>query len=282
MIGEGVRTVNTHLLKYIPILGLIIFAIVISGCTSPNVATPALTATPAPTILPTPTPSSIPVTTPAATSAPAPKAYFTYISGNATEPLAVSFLDESLNSPTSWSWSFGDGVVSSEKDPLHIYASPGNYTVSLAVTNANGRDTVSEELMVAVSATPTPVAGYIPLPRQTVTLNNITITNVIYMINYSNSGDSYFGSSVQGASSLPDLPDGITMFNCSLTLTNMGSADHTINSINIETPGFLLLAVSPTLPTYNVTPGSDLRLTMTIGSQMSHYYGPLTIQLNPA
>ena len=73
----------------------------------------------------------------------------------------MSFTDESLNRPTSWSWSFGDGFVSSEQDPVHIYKGPGNYTVSLTVMNANGHDTTSET--ITIEATPTPIAGYIPL-----------------------------------------------------------------------------------------------------------------------
>ena len=53
-------------------------------------------------------------------------------------PLTVLFTDLSLGSPKSWEWSFGDGSTSSEKNPFHIYQSPGTYTVSLTVTNTYG------------------------------------------------------------------------------------------------------------------------------------------------
>ena len=52
----------------------------------------------------------------------------------------VQFTDASLNAPTTWTWDFGDGGTSMEPSPLYQYMNPGNYTVSLTVTNANGSD----------------------------------------------------------------------------------------------------------------------------------------------
>jgi|GEM_PF-1028335 len=43
----------------------------------------------------------------------------------------------------SWLWDFGDGSTSHEQRPTHIYSSPGNYTVKLTITDANG-NSVSE------------------------------------------------------------------------------------------------------------------------------------------
>lgn len=53
----------------------------------------------------------------------------------------VQFTDASTNAPDSWSWDFGDTGTSTEASPLHLYAEPGVYTVSLTVTNSNGTDT---------------------------------------------------------------------------------------------------------------------------------------------
>ena len=39
---------------------------------------------------------------------------------------------------TGYSWNFGDGSSSTQQNPIHAYASPGNYTVSLTVTTAGG------------------------------------------------------------------------------------------------------------------------------------------------
>jgi PKD repeat protein len=277
---EWFRTVNANALKYLPILGIIVLVIIISGCTSPNVATPTSTATP--TIVPSPVATAIAVPMTTASPVPqAPSAYFSYTYNNDTAPLTVSFSDESLNGPTSWSWSFGDGVVSTQQNPVHIYKSPGDYTVTLTATNANGQSTSSET--ITLQATPTFVAGYVPLPRETTQLNNIIITEVNYQFNYTNLADNYFGSPSQTASTIPDVPDGITTFTCSLTLTNQGSnSDHTVNSIRVLTPGFTLLSVTPSLPTSSITPGSDIILALTIQAQISKYYGPLVIEVNPS
>jgi len=45
---------------------------------------------------------------------------------------------------TSWYWTFGDGAVSSQQNPTHIYSSSGTFTVTLKVTNNYGQtDTVT-------------------------------------------------------------------------------------------------------------------------------------------
>jgi PKD repeat protein len=56
-------------------------------------------------------------------------------SGNA--PLTVYFTDLSSGNPTSWVYDFGDGISSIwEQNPSHTYSQPGNYTVMLAVSDA--------------------------------------------------------------------------------------------------------------------------------------------------
>jgi PKD repeat protein len=55
----------------------------------------------------------------------------------------VQFTDQSTNAPDTWSWTFGDGMTSDVASPLHLYAVPGIYSVSLTVTNSNGTDTQS-------------------------------------------------------------------------------------------------------------------------------------------
>lgn len=45
----------------------------------------------------------------------------------------VAFKDSSRYRPRSWYWEFGDGTTSTAKDPVHIYTTPGKYTVRLTV-----------------------------------------------------------------------------------------------------------------------------------------------------
>lgn len=57
----------------------------------------------------------------------------------------VKFFDNSACNPsaTAWLWNFGDGTISTEQNPEHIYNSNGFYNVSLQVTNINGSRTLT-------------------------------------------------------------------------------------------------------------------------------------------
>jgi Subtilase family/PKD domain len=52
--------------------------------------------------------------------------------------LTVDFTDLSPNSPTAWSWTFGDGNVSSAQNPSNTYNSVGIHDVTLTATDPNG------------------------------------------------------------------------------------------------------------------------------------------------
>jgi gliding motility-associated-like protein len=56
-------------------------------------------------------------------------------------PLPVQFTDNSKagsGNIVSWQWDFGDGTVSTEKNPAHVYKAAGNAMVTLRVTNSFG------------------------------------------------------------------------------------------------------------------------------------------------
>jgi len=52
-------------------------------------------------------------------------------------PLTVKFSDDSKMA-NSWAWDFGDGGTSTEKNPTHVFAAVGKYTVKLTATNEIG------------------------------------------------------------------------------------------------------------------------------------------------
>ena len=64
-------------------------------------------------------------------------------------PLTVRFTDESTGDPKLWSWTFGDGGISAEQNPVHTYGVPGNYTVNLTVDNSA---TLSQPGYITVTA----------------------------------------------------------------------------------------------------------------------------------
>jgi PKD repeat protein len=57
------------------------------------------------------------------------------------QDLRCTFVDRSGDddgSVVSWQWDFGDGATSTQRNPSHTYAEPGNYTVLLVVTDDDG------------------------------------------------------------------------------------------------------------------------------------------------
>lgn len=43
----------------------------------------------------------------------------------------------------SWSWSFGDGGISEDPNPIHVFTEPGAFNISLTVTSAHGADSIT-------------------------------------------------------------------------------------------------------------------------------------------
>ena len=81
-----------------------------------------------------------------------PVAAFVGTPVSGTYPLAVAFSDQSSGTPTSWSWTFGDGGTSTAQNPVHTYAVAGTFTVSLTATNAYGSDSETRTGYITVNA----------------------------------------------------------------------------------------------------------------------------------
>jgi PKD repeat protein len=60
----------------------------------------------------------------------------------------VTFTDQSTGSPTSWDWDFGDAATATTQNASHSYAAPGTYSVVLEVTNLDGTDDVTRQIVV--------------------------------------------------------------------------------------------------------------------------------------
>ena len=92
-------------------------------------------------------------------------------------PLDVDFTDQSSGGvPTTWLWTFGDGTSSTVKDPRHQYTTSGFYSVSLAVSNAYGSDTLTKTNYIAVDFIP-PVAGFSGTPTSAPSPFVVTFTD---------------------------------------------------------------------------------------------------------
>jgi subtilisin-like proprotein convertase family protein len=52
--------------------------------------------------------------------------------------LTVQFSDSTIPNAHHWTWDFGDGTTDTTQFPLHVYNTPGNYTVKLYTSSNNG------------------------------------------------------------------------------------------------------------------------------------------------
>ena len=78
-----------------------------------------------------------------------PTASFEVKPGHPSAGAPVQFEDASTGMATAWEWSFGDGEISRERNPEHVYAAPGNYSVTLKV--ADGMHQTQTASMISVS-----------------------------------------------------------------------------------------------------------------------------------
>jgi PKD repeat protein len=69
---------------------------------------------------------------------------------NGPAPLAVHFTDESAGMPTAWNWDFGDGGISAEQNPEHVFLHPGVYSVNLTSVNTFGNASIEKTDLITV------------------------------------------------------------------------------------------------------------------------------------
>ena len=83
-------------------------------------------------------------------------------------PLTVTFSSAGSRDPDggalTYAWTFGDGQTSTEANPTHTYATAGNYTAQLTVTNPKGRTAVANVPVTVGNTAPT-VTHRVPAGR---------------------------------------------------------------------------------------------------------------------
>lgn len=83
-----------------------------------------------------------------------------FFTANVCHDSAARFTDASVSTwggVNQWSWNFGDGNSSTQRNPSHSYTTPGSYPVTLISANSMGcMDTVSKSITVH----PVPAAGF--------------------------------------------------------------------------------------------------------------------------
>lgn len=158
-----------------------------------------------------------------------PVANFSANNTSSCNPLVVQFTDLSTNSPTSWSWTLGNGTSSTLQNPSTTYSTPGTYTVTLVATNASGSNTKTITNYITILNSPsvafsandtTPACGF-----KTVSFTDATNLGITGAATY------YwdFGDGTSSASQNPThnytTPG---TYSVSLTVTNSGGCSKTL------------------------------------------------------
>lgn len=164
-----------------------------------------------------------------------PAASFAAFESEGCIPMAVEFFDQSSGTPTSWLWTFpgGSPSVSTLQNPVVTYSTPGNYPVSLTVSNASGVLN-SITLQNIVTAEAPPQAGFTTQVTQaTVAFTNQSQYGQMYQWKF---GDGDESTEVSPVHEYPTMGNyvvemtamngcGISMLEKSVTLTASGTVD---------------------------------------------------------
>ena len=184
-----------------------------------------------------------------------------------TAPYTSYFHDDSTNTPTSWNWSFGDGNYSTAQDPMHVYVSPGVFTVVLTTCNAGGCDSDTEVGYVYVATAPIPVANFFAAIRTGVAPLNVSFndlsTNTPTSWNWSFGDNSY--SDAQNPTHVYAAAGTYTI---NFTACTAGGCDSDIE------PGYVTVTTGTATPTATPTPTPTVTPTVTPTAVTTSSTGP--------
>ncbi|HPU13002.1 MAG TPA: PKD domain-containing protein [Aeromicrobium sp.] len=168
-----------------------------------------------------------------------PAASFTVVKN----ALAVDFTSTATDDDAvvSHAWKFGDGATSSAKNPSHTYGAPGDYQVSLKVTDTAGQThEVTETITVALAPNVPPVAAFsASVSGTTANFNAGASTDTDGSI-VSYAWDFGDGNTGTGVTASNDYPAEDGTYQVKLTVTDDAGATHSITKpvvIDVPDPG---------------------------------------------
>jgi PKD repeat protein len=162
--------------------------------------------------------------------AKAPVASFTADKYVTTIGTSVQFSGKSASEVTSWLWDFGDGAISSEQNPTHVYTKKGDFSAILTVSNKAGNSTAKANIRVL----PTIVADF--------TAKNVALVAENIRFSDTSSGDStsYSWDFGDGQTAKEQNPShrytGTGSFTVSLQVSNQVSNDTKTMQVKIVAP----------------------------------------------
>lgn len=152
---------------------------------------------------------------------------FTYTIDSCTNE--VTFINQSLNS-NNFNWYFGDGSVSTASNPVYIYSSSGNYTISLVANNACGADSIAIPITIQPTVVSTALFNY----------TQDSCSNTINFTNQSINSISYLWDFGDGTTTTDNNPShsysSSGIYNVLLTSNGVCNTDTQSVSINVNVP----------------------------------------------
>lgn len=155
----------------------------------------------------------------------------------------VQFTDTSSSNPNIWRWNFGDGTTDTVKNPIHIYSSPGTYTVTLYAANSGScGDSVVMNNYITIN----------PSPQANFGGTNLISCNVPHNVQFTDSSQNAiswfweFGDSTTSNLQNPNHTyTSLDTFDVSLTVSNTFGCENTFivpNMVTIAAPVAQLVA----------------------------------------
>lgn len=146
-------------------------------------------------------------------------------------PLVVQLTDNSTGNPANWNWNLGNGIVSSQKNPVTTYFTPGVYTIKLTVRNTAGSNTITKSQYITVYDKP--VINYtvsdslncIPFTTKFTDLSSTVVGNIA---SWQWDFDDGSTSSLQNPQHSYDQPGN---FNITLRVTNTGGCSNSVSKL---------------------------------------------------
>lgn len=191
---------------------------------------------------------------------PTPVAGFTVDTYMGCGPHTAQFTNTSTQGGGTideFSWTFGDGVGSTESDPEHEYVNPGSYSVTLVATNANGCFDVFE-MQDVVQVSDTPSISFLVSPQShceapvdvffDATVN--VSSGLGYTINWDFGDGSALGTDTDITHSYTSQGD----FDIQVTVTDDYGCQRTVDSLDY-------IHIHPVTPEYQIFNSSSQEIT---------------------
>ena len=196
-----------------------------------------------------------------------PVANFTATPTVGCAPMLVQFTSTSTGNPTSYQWNLGNSATSVLPSPSTTYTTPGTYTVTLTVSNANGSNTKTVTNYITVLGNPVvnfTVNDTAGCPPQSVVFTNASDPVTPGPATYSWSFGDGNTSTQQNPSHTFPYPG---FYNITLSVTNSGGCVTSVtkpNYVHAYTPPAADFSAAQT--SYCITPSTVSFTSIVTGS----------------